>query len=128
MIDEKLYRQSLQTKGRYRSPLLENCILAIGCRFTDNPEVRAVPDDANSAGHLFFSQAEIYLSYELKSPSITTVQSLFLLSMLSVVGQPEPAHRIPQNAETLCSLQELMPLPGYARGWRSSLLLILVSI
>lgn len=90
VIDERLYRQSLETAGRYWSSLLENCILAIGCRFTDNLEVRADPDDTNSAGQLFFKRAEIYLSYELKFPSITTVQSLFLLSMLSVVGQAAP--------------------------------------
>lgn len=85
VVDEKLYRQSLETRGRYWSPLLENCILAIGSRFTDSPEVRTDPDDTNSAGRLFFERAEVYLSYELKFPSITTIQSLFLLSTLSVV-------------------------------------------
>lgn len=88
VVDEKLYRQSHEARGRYWSPLLENCILAIGSRFTDNPEIRADPDDTNSAGRLFFERAEVHLSYELKFPSITTVQSLFLLSTLSVVGSP----------------------------------------
>lgn len=92
VVDEKLYRQSLETGGRYWSPLLENCILAIGSRFTDNPDVRTDPDDTNSAGKLFFERAEIYLSHELKFPSITTIQSLFLLSTLSVVGSPRYSH------------------------------------
>lgn len=86
MVDESLFRESLETRGRYWSPLLENCILALGSRFTDNPEVRTDPDDPNSAGQFFFEQAEIYLSYELKYPSITTIQSLFLLSNISVVS------------------------------------------
>lgn len=86
VVDEDLYRSNLKTRGRYWSPLLENCILAIGSRFTDNPDVRADPDDTNSAGRFFFERAEVYLSYELKFPSITTIQSLFLLSQLSVVS------------------------------------------
>lgn len=92
VVDEKLYRQSHETRGRYWSPLLENCILAIGSRFTDNPEVRANPDEANSAGRRFFERAEVYLSHELKFPSITTIQSLFLLSTLSVVSSPSFSH------------------------------------
>lgn len=86
VVDESLYRESLKTGGRYWSPLLENCILALGSRFTDSTEVRTDPNDTNSAGQFFFDRAEIYLSYELKYPSITTIQSLFLLSMLSVVS------------------------------------------
>lgn len=85
VLDENLYWESLKTGGRYWSPLLENCILALGSRFTDSTEVRTDPDDTNSAGQFFFDRAEVYLSYELKYPSITTIQSLFLLSTLSVV-------------------------------------------
>lgn len=92
VVDEKLYRQSHETGGRYWSPLLENCILAVGSRFTDNLEVRTDTDDTNSAGRLFFERAEVHLSHELKFPSITTIQSLFLLSMLSVVSPPRYSH------------------------------------
>lgn len=88
VVDEKIYRESLRTKGRFWSPLLENCILALGSRFTDRPEVRADPDKADTAGRFFFERAEVYLSYELKYPSITTIQSLYLLSILSVVSPP----------------------------------------
>lgn len=86
VVDENLYRESLRTGGRYWSPLLENCILALGSRFTDSTDVCSDPEDTNSAGQVFFERAEVYLSYELKYPSITTIQSLFLLSMLSVVS------------------------------------------
>lgn len=94
VVDEDLYRKSLKTRGRYWSPLLENCIIALGSRFTDSTEVRAEPDDTNSAGQFFFDRAEAYLSYELKYPSITTIQSLFLLSQLSVVS---PLQCIPRS-------------------------------
>lgn len=124
VVDENLYRQSLVTQGRYWSPLLESCILAIGSRFTDNPEVRSDPDGSNSAGKLFFERAEVYLSYELKFPSITTIQSLYLLSILSVVSPPKctPSGQS-HSAESLYSPQEPTQPPGYAREWPSNSLL-----
>lgn len=127
VVDENLYRKSLKTRGRYWSPLLENCILALGSRFTDIIEVRADPDDANSAGQFFFDRAEVYLSYELKYPSITTIQSLFLLSTLSVVS-PFSRTKTIHGAKLLCSLQAPTQRPGCAREWPSSSLLIWGSI
>lgn len=127
VVDENLYRKSLKTRGRYWSPLLENCILALGSRFTDSTEVRADPDDTNSAGQFFFERAEVYLSYELKYPSITTIQSLFLLSTLSVVSLFSSTKSI-HGAELLCSLQAPTQLPGCVREWPSSSLLIWGSI
>ncbi|KAI8257643.1 hypothetical protein K4K58_003865 [Colletotrichum sp. SAR11_239] len=39
IVDEKLFRQSMKTKGRYYSPCLLNCILALGSRYTDRIDV-----------------------------------------------------------------------------------------
>lgn len=85
VIDEALFRESRKSNGRYCSPLLEWCILAFGSRFTDNHEVRSDPDDPSTAGKVFYEKAELILQFDLKFPTITTIQSLALLSSLHVV-------------------------------------------
>ncbi|KAL3468849.1 fungal-specific transcription factor domain-containing protein [Aspergillus californicus] len=84
LVDEGLFRQSMQNKGRYFSPLLLNCILAIGSRYSDRPEVRSVRDDPNTAGQAFLEIAEVLLHFDLQYPSITTIQSLGILAMMYV--------------------------------------------
>jgi hypothetical protein len=85
-VNERLFRESRASHGRYHSPLLEFCILAVGARFSDLPDLRSDPADANTAGLLLFDKAEVLLYYDLKWPTITTIQSLSLLSILHVVG------------------------------------------
>ncbi|KAI2919290.1 transcriptional regulator family: Fungal Specific TF [Aspergillus niger] len=84
LVDETLFRQSMENKGRYFSPLLLNCLLAIGCRYSDRPEVCSVPNDPNTAGRTFLEVAEVLLYFDLQSPSITTIQSLGILAMMHV--------------------------------------------
>ncbi|KAL6407211.1 Zn(2)-Cys(6) zinc finger domain protein [Ilyonectria robusta] len=81
VVDESLFRQSKQTNGRYFSPLLLNCILAIASRYCDRPEVRSDPDDPNTAGRIFLDTAEVLLHFDLKWPSITTIQSLEIMAI-----------------------------------------------
>ena len=40
---------------RYCSPLLVNAILALGCRYSDQPIARADPDDSTTTGDHFFA-------------------------------------------------------------------------
>lgn len=87
VVNEELFRESERCNGRYSSPLLLNCMLALGSRFSDRPELRSDPDDSNTAGKVFFERAEVLLRYELKWPSITTIQSLCLLGMMYFVSQ-----------------------------------------
>jgi len=82
VVNEQLFRQSLGNKGRYASPLLLSCVLASGSRFTDRVEVRSDPDDPNSAGQMFIEKAEKLLYYELKWPSMTTIQSASIMGTL----------------------------------------------
>ncbi|PWY88117.1 hypothetical protein BO94DRAFT_516614 [Aspergillus sclerotioniger CBS 115572] len=84
VVDEALFRQSWQTGGRYCSPLLLNCIFAIGSRYSDREEVRSCPEDPNTAGQLYLEVAEVLLHFDLKSPSITTIQSLAIMAMCYV--------------------------------------------
>ncbi|KAF2138905.1 uncharacterized protein K452DRAFT_361105 [Aplosporella prunicola CBS 121167] len=85
VVDEKLYRESEMNSGRYYSPLLLNCILAVGSRFSDRPEVRLDVNDPNTAGRCFVEKAELQLLSDLKWPSVTTIQSLSLLNTIYVV-------------------------------------------
>lgn len=96
VVDESLYRNSSNTQGRYWSPLLENCILAMGSRFTDDVAVRVDPEDCNSAGQLYLEKAEVLLFYDLKHPTLTTIQSLLIMSNLSVVRLT--VHRLISNS------------------------------
>ncbi|PYI07732.1 hypothetical protein BO78DRAFT_442603, partial [Aspergillus sclerotiicarbonarius CBS 121057] len=84
VVDEGLFRQSWQAGGRYCSPLLLNCIFAIGSRYSDREEVRSSPEDPNTAGQLYLEVAEVLLHFDLKSPSITTIQSLAIMAICYV--------------------------------------------
>ncbi|OJZ90680.1 hypothetical protein ASPFODRAFT_126325 [Aspergillus luchuensis CBS 106.47] len=84
LVDEGLFRQSMPTNGRYFSPLLLNCILAIGSRYSERLETRSSPSDPNTAGRIFLEMAEVLLHFDLRSPSITTIQSLGIMAMIYV--------------------------------------------
>lgn len=84
VVDEKLFRDHRATKGKYFSPLLLNCILAVASRLGHFEETRSVPDDPKTAGVYFLEKAEILLHYELRWPSITTIQSLCILGIVYV--------------------------------------------
>ncbi|KAL4862321.1 hypothetical protein BDV12DRAFT_190487 [Aspergillus spectabilis] len=84
LVDERLFRQSMQNKGRYFSPLLLNCILAVGSRYSGRLEVRSVGADPNTAGQTFLEIAEVLLHFDLQHPSITTIQSLGTLAIMYV--------------------------------------------
>ncbi|KAJ5646002.1 hypothetical protein N7490_002374 [Penicillium lividum] len=90
LVDENLFRHSWQTKGRYFSPLLLNCILALGSRHSDRPEVRSCQDDPNTAGQLFLEAAEVLLQFDLKCPTTTTIQSLAMMAVLYVATGSDP--------------------------------------
>ncbi|CRL22009.1 unnamed protein product [Penicillium camemberti] len=50
----------------------------------DRAEVRSNPEDPNTAGQLFLELAEVLLHFDLKSPSIITIQSLAMMAILYV--------------------------------------------
>ncbi|KAL3426421.1 C6 transcription factor [Phlyctema vagabunda] len=91
VVNEKLFRMSLADGGRYCSPLLLNCILAIASRYTDRIEVRTDPSDPNTAGKLFLDNAEVLLHYDLKWPTITTIQSLSIMGTIYVAQGSDAA-------------------------------------
>ncbi|THX79212.1 hypothetical protein D6D04_05313 [Aureobasidium pullulans] len=82
VINEELFRGSMYSGGKYCTPLLLMCIFSMGSRFTDRPEVRSDPASPYTAGRLFLEEAERLLQVELKSPKITTIQALTIMSVL----------------------------------------------
>ncbi|CAG7945280.1 unnamed protein product [Penicillium nalgiovense] len=84
MVNEKLFRDSMRHGGRYFSPLLLNCILALGSRYCDRIEVRSDPHDANTAGKIFLERAEKLIQNDLRWPKITTIQSLSIMGMVYI--------------------------------------------
>lgn len=88
IVDEVLFRESLSSGGRYWSALLHNSILALGSRFSDNPDVRLNSDDPNTAGRRFLEQAKIMLYPEMEHPSLTTIQALGVMGMVYIVCIP----------------------------------------
>ncbi|CAG8902444.1 unnamed protein product [Penicillium egyptiacum] len=84
MVNEKLFRDSMRHGGRYFSPLLLNCILALGSRYCDRIEVRSDPNDSNTAGKIFLEKAEELIQNDLRWPKITTIQSLAIMGMVYI--------------------------------------------
>lgn len=72
--------------GRYFSPLLLNCILAVGSRYCDRMEVRTDPNDANTAGKTYLEKAENLIQNDLRWPKITTIQSLAIMGTVYIVS------------------------------------------
>jgi hypothetical protein len=79
-VDERMFRQSRHSNGKWSSPLLLNCMLCIGSRHSDRAEVRTDPQDPNTAGRVFLEKAEVLLHFDLKSPSLTTIQAVVILT------------------------------------------------
>ncbi|PVH86370.1 hypothetical protein DL98DRAFT_582939 [Cadophora sp. DSE1049] len=66
---------------RYCSSLLVNALLAVGCRFSNQPNARTDPNDSNTAGDHFFAEASRLLDLETDWHSLTTIQALGLMSI-----------------------------------------------
>lgn len=89
VVNEKLFRESLICGGRYSSPLLLTCILALGSRYCDRVEVRSDPSDSNTAGKRFIERAEKLVQNDLRWPNITTIQSLAIMGSVYIVSKIE---------------------------------------
>ena len=67
--------------ARYHSPLLLSAILALSSRYSDRPETRTHPNDANTAGDLYQRRAKLMLHYECEAPTTSTVQAAVLIAL-----------------------------------------------
>jgi hypothetical protein len=69
------------TRGRYCTPLLLLAILSLSSRYSDWPEARTDPQNANTAGEAFANQAKELLFHEIETPTVPTVQAAVLLAL-----------------------------------------------
>jgi hypothetical protein len=129
MLNETLFRESMANSGRYFSPLLLTCILAVGSRYCDRLEVRTDPNDPNTAGRMFICKAEKLIQNDLRWPKITTIQSLAIMGMFYIVSYYKTRiSRVP-IADFILSRQRVrMQLVGFIKAWPIVLLWIWVSI
>ncbi|CAG8977768.1 hypothetical protein HYALB_00011153 [Hymenoscyphus albidus] len=72
------YRTGSKT---YCSPILVNAILALGCRFSNQPQSRSDPANSNTAGDHFFAEATRLLEAEDDRHVLTTIQAMGLMSI-----------------------------------------------
>lgn len=68
-------------RHRYCSPILANALLALGCRFSEQPRTRANPNDPHTSGDHFFKEALRLLSRETNHHNLTTIQALGIMSI-----------------------------------------------
>ncbi|KAI1372480.1 nitrogen assimilation transcription factor nirA [Hypoxylon crocopeplum] len=66
---------------RYCSPILVNALLALGCRFSNQPNTRANPNDSRTAGDHFFQEALRLFYRENNHHNLTTIQALGIMSI-----------------------------------------------
>ena len=78
VVDEPLFRQSMDHGGRYWSLLLHYCILAVGSRYSGCVDARS--------GKLFFEQAKKHLCKEIERPSLTTLQAVTIMGTFYIVS------------------------------------------
>ena len=68
-------------RQRYCSPILVNALLALGCRFSTQPNTRAVPDDPYTSGDHFFKECQRLFYLEDNHHCLTTIQALGIMSI-----------------------------------------------
>ncbi|KAI1102430.1 nitrogen assimilation transcription factor nirA [Jackrogersella minutella] len=78
---EHFMKDFLNGRGRYCSPILVNALLALGCRFSTQPNTRANPNDPRTAGDHFFKEALRLFYRENNHHTLTTIQALGIMSI-----------------------------------------------
>ncbi|ORY55713.1 fungal-specific transcription factor domain-containing protein [Pseudomassariella vexata] len=78
---EHFLKDFLDGRHRYCSPILVNAMLALGCRFSSQPNTRANPDDPYTSGDHFFKEALRLLYRETNHHTLTTIQALGIMSI-----------------------------------------------
>ncbi|KAG6307643.1 hypothetical protein E4U45_003926 [Claviceps purpurea] len=68
-------------RPRYCSPILVNALLALGCRFSEQPMTRADANDPYSSGDHFFKESQRLINEETDHHNLTTIQALGIMSI-----------------------------------------------
>ncbi|KAI0111173.1 fungal-specific transcription factor domain-containing protein [Nemania sp. FL0031] len=78
---EHFMRDYVHGRHRYCSPILVNALLALGCRFSTQPNTRANPNEPRTSGDHFFKEALRLLYRETNHHTLTTIQALGIMSI-----------------------------------------------
>ncbi|KAK8109418.1 Fungal specific transcription factor [Apiospora kogelbergensis] len=78
---EHFLKDFLDGRHRYCSPILVNALLALGCRFSTQPNTRANPDDPYTSGDHFFKEALRLMYRESNHHTLMTIQALGIMSI-----------------------------------------------
>jgi hypothetical protein len=74
------FMRDMACAGPYFSKLLLNAMYFGACKYSDRTDIRAVPEDARSAGMIFRDRFKQLLTNELDRSSITSIQALLIMS------------------------------------------------
>ncbi|KAI8950097.1 hypothetical protein F4801DRAFT_361867 [Xylaria longipes] len=78
---EHFLRDYVQGRHRYCSPILVNALLALGCRFSTQPNTRANPNEPRTSGDHFFKESLRLLYRQTNHHTLTTIQALGIMSI-----------------------------------------------
>lgn len=78
---EHFMKDFISGRDRYCSPILVNALLALGCRFSTQPNTRANPNDPRTAGDHFFKECLRLFYRENDHHNLTTIQALGIMSI-----------------------------------------------
>lgn len=67
--------------GQFCTPLLLRAIMALASRYSDRIETRTDPDDCNTAGAAFASDVDVMLHFEMRAPTMCTIQATALYGL-----------------------------------------------
>jgi hypothetical protein len=78
---EHFIKDFQEGRQRYCSSILVNALMALGCRFSSQPNTRANPKDPYTSGDHFFKECRRLLYQEQCYQTLTTVQALGIMSI-----------------------------------------------
>ncbi|KAL2016963.1 hypothetical protein VTK56DRAFT_2797 [Thermocarpiscus australiensis] len=78
---EHFIKDFIEGRPRFCSSILVNALLALGCRFSSQPNTRANPDDPLTSGDHFFKEALRLFYLEENHHKLTTIQALGIMSI-----------------------------------------------
>jgi hypothetical protein len=78
---EHFLKDFMEGRPRFCSSILVNALLALGCRFSNQPNTRSVPDDPHTSGNHFFKECQRLFYQEQNHHKLTTIQALGIMSI-----------------------------------------------
>ncbi|KAH6854773.1 fungal-specific transcription factor domain-containing protein [Chaetomium sp. MPI-CAGE-AT-0009] len=78
---EHFLKDFMEGRPRFCSSILVNALLALGCRFSSQPNTRSNPDDPHTSGDHFFKECQRLYYQEHNHHNLTTIQALGIMSI-----------------------------------------------